>query len=292
MLHTIRISRRVLGAAAAMMLLLSACGDDDDAATSDEVQDIVDDLLEDDTTDDDADDDAPADDTPADDTDEPADDTADEPADDTGDEPADDTGDDAPEPTVGVISESFVGHPSVGNAVDGEVKVYFNNGESGFIVAIYHGAGLADPTGLCPGNSLNTGGNDFSFISNAPTSEGACPSDIFTTDVGSVRVCTSGVLLYQTMIPNDSEGLLFGSLEAVGPDGTIVGNYGNAPNTPGTPVIDYAADSYTISATLTDDDTGSGSDTQTVVVNNVAPTLVLDPVLAINEDGELSLIHI
>ena len=50
-----------------------------------------------------------------------------------------------------------------------------------------------------------------------------------------------------------------------------------------------ASNTYTISATVTDDDTGSGSDTETATVNNVAPTLVLDPVLAINEDGEATL---
>ena len=251
MKHTARISLRMLAAAAAMTLLLSACGDDD--ASSDEVQDIVDDLLEDDAADDTSDDDTdePADDTtePADGVDEP-DDTTDEPADGV-DEP-DDTGDDAPEPTVGVIAESLVGTPVTGAPItDGEVSVYFNNGESGFLVAIWHGPGLTDFTGLCPGNSLSPDGATFSFTSNSPATAGAC--DGFPTDVSSVRVCTGGVMLNQTLIPNDSAGTLFGSLEAWGDDGTIVGMYGQAPNTPGTPVIDYTADSYTISTMFTND---------------------------------------
>ena len=113
------------------------------------------------------------------------------------------------------INESFVGAPaqpySASPIVEGEVKVYFNNGTDGTIVAVYHGAGLADPTGLCPGNSLFAGG--FDFVSNAPAAEGAC--DGFPTDVGSVRVCTSNVWLYNTMIPNDSVGDLYGSLETL-----------------------------------------------------------------------------
>lgn len=55
-------------------------------------------------------------------------------------------------------------------------------------------------------------------------------------------------------------------------------------NPPGTP-----SDSYTISATVTDDDSGVGSNTETVTVNNVAPSLVLDPVVAIDENGVATL---
>jgi len=156
------------------------------------------------------------------------------------------------EPMVGDIQESFVGTvtaPYSGEAiVDGEVRVYFNNGSNGMLVAIYHGDGLADPTGLCPGSSLQA--NGFEFISNAPATPGAC--DAFSTELGSVRVCTSNVWLYETHIPNDSAGVLWGSLEMNGPTG-IVGMTGQATNQSGTPVIDYDADDYTISPMFTSD---------------------------------------
>lgn len=108
---------------------------------------------------------------------------------------------------MGAIEESFVGAPSdqaYGDeaVVDGEIRVYWNNGSNGTLVAIYHGTGTADPSGLCPGNSLQADGG-FLHISNAPLTEGAC--DGFPTDVGSVRICTGGVWLYQTMIPNDAD---------------------------------------------------------------------------------------
>ncbi len=153
---------------------------------------------------------------------------------------------------TGEINESFVGNVAMpypaGPAVEGEVRVYFNNGTDGTLVAIYHGEGLSDPTGLCPGNSLNAGG--FQFISNAPASEGAC--DGFPTEVGSVRVCTSNVWLYNTKIPNDSVGDVYGSLEKL-VDGTYLGATAVATNSPGTPEIDYTADAYTISAMFTID---------------------------------------
>jgi hypothetical protein len=68
-----------------------------------------------------------------------------------------------PEPELvwGDIGESFVGNVTdaypAGPAVEDEVKVYFNNGTDGTLVAIYHGPGLSDPAGLCLGNSLNDG---------------------------------------------------------------------------------------------------------------------------------------
>ena len=134
--------------------------------------------------------------------------------------------------------------------VEGDVMVYFNNGSNGTLVAIYHGPGVADPTDKCPGNSIHDG-STWIHISNAPAAEGAC--DGFPTDRGSVRVCTSGVWLYQTMIPNDSAGTLFGSFEMWGDDGVIVGHTGQAVNQPGTPVIDYDADVYDISPMFTSD---------------------------------------
>ena len=113
------------------------------------------------------------------------------------------------------------------------------------VIAIYHGTGTADPTGLCPGNSLQTA-TAFLHISNAPLTDGAC--DGFPSDVGSVRICTGGVWLYQTNIPNDSEGLLYGTVEKSedGTVATISGITGQSQNRPDTPVIDWDADGYSL----------------------------------------------
>ena len=46
-----------------------------------------------------------------------------------------------------------------------------------------------------------------------------------------------------------------------------------------------SSDVYTISATLSDDDTGSDSEAVDVTISNVEPILVLDPVADIDENG-------
>jgi hypothetical protein len=154
---------------------------------------------------------------------------------------------------MGEIQESFVGAVAVPYSaepiVEGDVKVYFNNGTSGNIVAIYHGDGLSDPTGLCPGNSLFSNGG-WDLVSNAPATEGACEG--FTTEPGSVRICTSNVWLYQTLIPNDSVGDLYGSLEILTAAG-YEGLTAVATNAPATPEIDYTLESYSISPMFTSD---------------------------------------
>lgn len=225
---------------AALALVVAACGDDDDADTGTSADDapVADGSTADDGSDDDASD---GDDGASDDTDD----------DDT------DGGDDAsgsdPDAPRGSITGSFVGtalQPGGTPLVDDEVKVYFNNGSNGNLVAIYHGPGLADPTGLCPGNSLNATGQ-FEHVSNAPAAEGACEG--FPTEVGSVRVCTSNVWLYETKIPNNSTGTLYGSLEGRDADGNIVGHYGTAENQPDTPEIDVSVSVYDIEPMFTTD---------------------------------------
>ena len=49
------------------------------------------------------------------------------------------------------------------------------------------------------------------------------------------------------------------------------------------------SDDYTVTVTVTDDDTGSDMAMQTVTVNNVDPVLVLNPITAINENGVATL---
>ena len=65
-------------------------------------------------------------------------------------------------------------------------------------------------------------------------------------------MCTSNVWLYNTKIPNDSAGQVFGSLERL-VDGEFHGQTAVAQNSPGTPPIDYTADAYTITAMFTID---------------------------------------
>lgn len=159
-----------------------------------------------------------------------------------------------PEPVRGEINESFVGSPLAPYAptamLDGEVRVYWNNGTRGNIVAIYHGDGLADLTGLCPGNSLQTSDGAFSHVSNTPAAPGAC--DGFPTPPSFLLTCTGNVVLYETQIPNDSDGVLWGSLEW-NSDAGIVGYTSQASNTPGTPMIDMDARVFSISAMFTTD---------------------------------------
>ncbi|MBW1788200.1 MAG: tandem-95 repeat protein, partial [Deltaproteobacteria bacterium] len=87
---------------------------------------------------------------------------------------------------------------------------------------------------------------------------------------------------------------------------TVMVNWGDGTSTPATvnqltgtftamhPYLDdnptgTPQDSYTISATVTDDDTGSDSASTTVAVNNVVPVLALDAVSAILENGVATL---
>ena len=161
-----------------------------------------------------------------------------------------------PEPELprGEIIESFVGAPLApygdSNIVDGEVKAYWNNGSNGTLVAIYHGAGLADLTSLCPGNSAFTDGA-FQFVTNTPAAPGACTD--FPTPTAALLVCSSNVILYQSAIPNDTVGDLYASLEWRLEDGNISGLTGVSVNQPGTPVIDFNARVFTISPMFTSD---------------------------------------
>lgn len=247
---------RLLAVLAALLLLAAACGSSSDSTTesSDGTEAATSDT----------DDQAPLDEESGDETQDADEEMTEDEASSEDEEMTEDEDmaedDEAPEEeaademVVGEILESFVGTPLTQSPgavvpVDDEVKAYFNNGSNGTLIAIYHGPGLSDPTDLCPGNSLQTA-SGFEFISNAPASPGAC--DGFPTDVGSVRVCTGNVWLYQTMIPNDSSGTLWASLEAT-VDGTIANMGGQAANTPGTPEIDYSADKYTISTMFTSD---------------------------------------
>ncbi len=191
-------------------------------------------------------------------TEEPADDPTPEPEPTATPEPEPEptaTPEPEPEPELrGEITESFVGAPLAPYAgtsiVDGEVKAYWNNGSNGTLVAIYHGAGLGDLTSLCPGNSAFTGGS-FQYVTNTPAAAGACTD--FPTPTSALLVCSSNVVLYQSAIPNDTEGELYASLEWRQEDGSIIGLTGVSINQPGTPEIDFNARVFDISPMFTAD---------------------------------------
>jgi hypothetical protein len=102
-------------------------------------------------------------------------------------------------------------------------------------------------------------------------------------DPGSLDTFTLDVDWGDLLSPDNVEQYTFGA-SAIGSQAFTLTHRYLDDNPTGTP-----QDSYTISATVTDDDTGLGSDTQTVTVNNVAPVLALDAVSAILEDGVATL---
>lgn len=88
------------------------------------------------------------------------------------------------------------------------------------------------------------------YISNAPAEEGA--GDDFPTDVGSVQVCDHGVWIYETIIPNDPDGFLFGSLEWWAGD-EIHGMSSQAETVPDLPEFESGLASYSFAPWMTVD---------------------------------------
>ena len=110
------------------------------------------------------------------------------------------------------------------------------------------GAGLADP--LCPGNSIRVADGSFEFVSNAETEPGDCGS--IEVDPGATaRVCDS-VIVYTTIIPTDTEGVLtasFGGVEA-GQGGGLAEVDADLD---ATPEIDPEASAYVFPASMVTD---------------------------------------
>ena len=133
----------------------------------------------------------------------------------------------------------------------GAVNIYWYRGaDGGNYIALYTGPGIAEAEGLalCPGNSIAT--TSFMHISNAPSEPGAC--DGFPTDPGEVQVCTHGIWIYDTLIPGDLEGTLFGSLEW-NSDAGITGLTSQVDTMPDMPEFEAGPASYTVPPWLTDD---------------------------------------
>ncbi len=81
---------------------------------------------------------------------------------------------------------------------------------------VYTGVDPAEVGLVCPGNSIElTAG--FDFVSNVALEEGDC-ADITTDPNASAQLCGDSVIVYTTIIPTDSEGLLTASFGGTDPD--------------------------------------------------------------------------
>ena len=134
----------------------------------------------------------------------------------------------------------------------GQVVVYWYRGAAENYVAVYTGDGIAGAQGqkLCPGNSIFTN-DDWIHISNAPSEEGAC--EWGPEGVGSLQVCDHGVWIYETKIPNEEEGELWGSLEWTGADGATTGLTSITLSGAGMAELEAGLSSYSIPPWYTSD---------------------------------------
>lgn len=169
-------------------------------------------------------------------------------------EPAETTTTEAPIGTEGVIPDLNSGQTlepyGSEDITTGSVVIYWYKGTAGTYLALYTGQGIAEGAGLalCPGNSIAT--TEFLHISNTPSEPGAC--DGFPTDVASLQVCDHGVWIYESAVPVDLEGTLFGSLEWNSAAG-ITGLTSETPTAADTPEFEFGLGSYTVPPWMTDD---------------------------------------
>jgi hypothetical protein len=103
----------------------------------------------------------------------------------------------------------------------GSVQAHWYTAGDRYVV-YYEGLALDGPA-YCPGNSLQTAAG-FDFITNSPAVEGACgPAATLASEDGAGVYLCDGLVFYQTQIPADAEGNLFGTVELFDADGTIIG---------------------------------------------------------------------
>ncbi|HYF46996.1 MAG TPA: hypothetical protein VD926_12340 [Acidimicrobiales bacterium] len=143
-------------------------------------------------------------------------------------------------PVAGTLEEAY-GAPDADPIVEpGTAGVQWYAG-AGTWVAVFIGLDLEGLGPLCPGTSVETGPGTFLHVSNTPTEDGACEG--FTNPEATVRRCGE-VLVYETLIPLDVEGTLYGSVERAA-DGGIEGITSRAEADPGqAPDIDPQAPAY------------------------------------------------
>jgi len=146
-----------------------------------------------------------------------------------------------PDPSSGATLVPY----SAEDITAGDVFIYwYRDSAGGNYLALYAGPGIAGAEGLalCPGNSIAAPG--IMNVSNTPVEDDSCQD--FPTETASVQVCTGGVWLYNTAIPGDLEGTLFGSLEWNAGDGTIKGLTSQFATSPDLPSFEYGLSSYSL----------------------------------------------
>src|SRR5215203_5227216 len=112
-------------------------------------------------------------------------------------------------PVTGVLTEAY-GAEGAEPIVEPETAaaLWYDGGETW--IAVFVGLDVDALGPLCPGTSIETAPGSFEFVSNTPTEDGACEG--FDNPEASVRNC-GGALVYESLIPIDTEGTLYGSIE-------------------------------------------------------------------------------
>lgn len=114
----------------------------------------------------------------------------------------------------------------------------------GFYVVGYDGVDLSATGPLCPGSSIETTPASFEFLTNDPTDDASGICGNLTNLAGpaaGVQAC-GDLLVYITEIPTSATGTLWGTLEIVSDDGTIIGMTSTVQSdVAATPTIDIAA---------------------------------------------------
>jgi len=143
-------------------------------------------------------------------------------------------------PVAAVLEEAY-GAPGADPILEpGSAGVlWYDGGETW--VAVFVGPDFDALGPLCPGTSIETSPGTFEHNSNTPTGEGACEG--FSTPEAAVRSC-GNALVYESLIPIDATGTLYGSLERAA-DGGIEGVTSRVEADAGSAApIDLEADAY------------------------------------------------
>ena len=135
------------------------------------------------------------------------------------------------------IVETGSTDPLTTYVTENDVTVDWYGGDETYVV-VYRGLDLEALGPLCPGNSVETSPGAFEHVSNAPTEDGACEGS--PTDEGEVEVCDDGTLVYTTLIPTDSEGTLYGTIDVYEDGAFSVSATSTVDADPAAPAFDEA----------------------------------------------------